>query len=823
MLSVLVWWFLLQVIGVLTLPLVLKLFRFLPDRGFGFARQAGLLLTGYLFWILVTLGILQNTAASIVLVLLLVGGASALLWAREGREMLAFLRQRGRLIVATEVLFFVSFVSFAVFRAYNPEIAATEKPMEFGFINAILRSRTFPPRDPWLSGYSISYYYFGYVIVAMLTRLSGLASDITFNLAGITLFALTVNGAFSLVYNLVQAYLERRAQLAQGVEKVVSWASILTGLFGSLLVALMGNLEGVFELIRARGGGSEALWRWLDVKDLRATPPSSTWYPDDGWWWWRASRVIHDRNAAGQSIEVIDEFPFFSFLLGDNHPHVLALPFVLLALALALNLLLSLGKPERSLPAEPKGDNLLAKLFRAIQAMWAGGPFDLLLWALLLGGLGFLNTWDYPIYLGLFVLVYAICRQAEYKRLGWEQTNFDPPQSRRGSELVWWLTDVVQMGVVMAVLGLLFYLPFYLGFRSQAGGVGLVGAIKTRWHQYLLMLGVSIYLLISLLVALLVKYARSSPEERRLPPLALFLGAALLLFFVFALAKGWWTAAGISAFLSLAAALFVWGGRLEVQDERPSTRLEASSLFALLLAIAGLALTVSVEFIYLKDTFDNRMNTVFKFYYQAWVLTGIAAAYGTFYVAQRFKASGGLARAGLVLWGFIAIVLVYTGLSYTVAATISKANGFKGQPTLDGTRYVKQYRQDDYEAIQWLRAHAPLDAVMVEAPGGSYSEYNWVSAHTGIPTLLGWGGHELQWRGNYNEPGKREPEIEAIYRETDVAKVSALLDKYGIDYVYVGRLEQEKYHLSQPMIRKFERIMIRAYENGSVTIFARSR
>jgi len=808
MFAVLIWWLLLQVIGLLALPLVLKLLRFLPDRGYGFARQAGLLLSGYLFWMLVSLGILQNTTASIVVVLMLVGSASGLLWVREGREMLAALRERRRLIVATEVLFFLSFVFFALFRAYNPEIAATEKPMEFGFINAILRSRTFPPRDPWLSGYSISYYYFGYVIVAMLTRLSGLPSDITFNLAGITLFALTVNGAFSLVYNLVQAHLEWQAQLARAKEALVSWAGVLTGLFGALLVALMGNLEGIFELIRARGGGSEALWHWLDVKDLHATPPSATWYPDDGWWWWRASRVIHDRNAAGQSVEVIDEFPFFSFLLGDNHPHVLALPFVFLALALALNLLLSLEKPEPAPLAEPRESGLWlwARALGAVREMWAGGPFDLFLWALLLGSLGFLNTWDYPIYLGIFVLVYAIRRQAEYERLG-----------------LGWVLDVIQMGVVLLALGLLFYFPFYLGFRSQAGGLGLVGLVKTRWHQYLLMLGVFVYLFLSLLVALMVRYAGFSREERRLPPLAWIAGAALALCGLFALAKGWWTAAGILATLSFAVALLVWGGRLQAQEGRPVTRLEPSTLFALLAAIVGLGLTASVEFVYLRDTFDNRMNTVFKFYYQAWVLCGIASAYGTFYIARRLKASRGLARAGLVLWGLVAAALVCTGLTYTVMATVSKANGFQGQPTLDGTRYVKLYRPDDYEAIRWLREHAPLEAVMLEAPGGSYSEYNWVSAHTGIPTLLGWGGHELQWRGNYNEPGRREPDIEAIYRETDLARIEALLDKYGIEYVYVGRLEREKYRLSQPMIRKFERLMVRAYENGSVTIFARSR
>ncbi|MFH1085808.1 MAG: hypothetical protein V1772_08620, partial [Chloroflexota bacterium] len=98
-------------------------------------------------------------------------------------------------------------------------------------------------------------------------------------------------------------------------------------------------------------------------------------------------------------------------------------------------------------------------------------------------------------------------------------------------------------------------------------------------------------------------------------------------------------------------------------------------------------------------------------------------------------------------------------------------------------------------------------------------EYNWVSAHTGIPTLLGWGGHELQWRGNYDEPGRREPDIAAIYQNTDAARVAELLRKYGVHYVYVGPLERNKYRLTPPMIAKFERIMQRVYENDTVTIF----
>ena len=806
MLHVLIWWLVLQLIGLLALPITLKLLRFLPDRGYGFARHVGLLLSGYLFWLLVSFGVLQNTTANIVFVLLLVGGLSTYLWAREGKGMRAALQENRRVILVTEVLFFLALAGFALFRAYNPDIAATEKPMEFGFINAILRSRTFPPRDPWLSGYGISYYYLGYIISAMLTRLSGLPSDITFNLTGVMLFALTMNGAFSVVCNLAQATLDHRAQVAGTLKKVGSWASILSGFLGAILVALMGNLEGVFELIRVRGGGSEALWRWLDVKNLHATPPSTKWYPDDLWWWWRASRVIHDRDAMGKSMEVIDEFPFFSFLLGDNHPHVLTLPFVLLALALALNLLLAQAqKAKTESPQEEQDGGRFARLARSVADLWSGGPFDWVMWGILLGGLGFLNTWDYPIYFGIFVLAYAVQRQA-YRKVSWE-----------------WLADVITFGGLLFTLGVLLYFPFYLGFRSQAGGIGMVGEIKTRLHQYLLMLGVFVFAVTSLLVALLIRYRRLADEMRRLPLLGQLAGGVMALLFLFSLVQGWWTAALIWALAAGSTVTFIWGARLAPADEGGAMRLEPSTSFALLLITTGLLLTVFVEFLFLRDTFGTRMNTVFKFYYQAWVLLGIASAYGAFYILHRLRAVTGWARGGLALWSLVGIVLVGAGLSYTVAATTSKAGGFGGEPTLDGTRYIARFRKDDYDAIRWLRANAPPDGVMLEAPGGSYSEYNWVSAHTGIPTLLGWGGHELQWRGNYDEPSRREPDISAIYQGGDVEQTQNLLEKYGIDCVYVGHLEREKYHVGPATLRKFDRLMTRVYENSGVIIYGYGR
>lgn len=803
LLQTLAWWLLIEVVGLLALPLTMALLRFLPERGLTFRRQVGLLLGGVLFWLLVTLGVLYNTAAGAGAALLLVGALSlAVGWRQRAlihRELVAL---RGYLTLETG-LFFAALLAWSFFRAHNPEIAATEKPMEFAFLNGILRSPAFPPRDPWLAGYAISYYYLGYLLMAMLTMVSGLSSAVTFNLTGALLLALTVSGSLGLVYNLVCAAQAGDAGRRAGLSR----AGALFGALGVTLVAVMGNLEGVLELIRARGLGTDAFWRWWDVRGLAASAPSPTWYPQDTWWWWRASRVIHNRDLAGNVIEVISEFPFFSFLLGDNHPHVLALPWVLLALALGLNLLLS-GQDAPASEVQGQLGGLAIRpalrgtpLGRALAALWPGGAGELLLWGVLLGALAFLNTWDMPIYLGLFVLAYALLRQGQGA----------PPRG--------WLVPAIQLGAVLGVIALVVYLPFYLGFRSQAGGIGIVPLYtKTPWQQFLLMFGVQIALLAGFLAVQLGALWRSR-RACRPPWTGIVWEAAMWGLALLSALWGWYTAAIVLLLLGLAGGLLLWGAASRAQGlaEAPP----AATMMALLMAVVGLALIVSVEFVFLQDTFGTRMNTVFKFYYQGWILLGLAGAYGAYAVwcAARRAPWGG--RIAALTWAFLCALLILGGLAYTAAATVSKANGFAGQPTLDGVRYVAQERPDEYAVILWLQQHAAPDAILLEAPGGSYSSYNWISAHTGIPTLLGWGGHELQWRGSYAIPAAREEAIETIYRGRDEGETLRALQEHGVDYVILGPLERA-YGADALTQDKLERLMAPVFANESLVIYARS-
>jgi YYY domain-containing protein len=823
-----------------------------------------------------SLGLLRNSVGGVLFSLLIVAAGSLVYYQRkrtagaspesgEGEPgLLAWLRVHVRLVLATELLFAGALFLWSLLRAYSPELttAGGEKFMEIMYLNSIGRSDYFPPQDAWLSGYAISYYYFGYVMVAMLTRLSGFAAHLTFNVGLALLFALTCTGAFGLVYNLVKGVEDTETAGTNGAKRLRPARPVLWGLLGAVLVAVLGNLEGLLEVLYSGRLLPEAFWRWLDIEEINqpfnlALGPSLM--PNrSGWWWWRASRVIQDLDPLGRpmGIQPIDEFPGFSFLLGDMHPHVLALPFVLLALALALSIFLR-EKAEGARSTEP------VRWYDPIRRLPVLVP-------LCLGALGFLNTWDFPIYLVVFLIAYGLGRWERYGRLHWP-----------------FIRDVGVTGGAVAVLGFLFYLPFYIGFQSQAGGLLPTLYVGTRFRQYFVMFGPFLVAIAGLLILLLLRLKRQVPARRLLRswlswiaaflllPMAVMLLIVLVLLVtpqgrellegirhipaVYEIAgdKPWgvligqlllvklrtWVmplvVAGMAALgatqlqHSLSAHLSQAGRETEPHEGGAVRPLVHPSLqFVLICVIVGLLLTLSVEFFYLVDNFRVRMNTIFKFYFQAWVLMAIASAFAVYWLSRsRQKASGGeavpegdrrerteKAVRGAFLLGFW--VLFAIGMVYPILGNISRAGFFDHRPTLDGTAYLAASQADDYAAVQWLNNNVEGAPVILEAPGKGGSSYVYegrVSALTGLPTLLGWAGHEGQWRGSYEIQSAREPEIDVIYNTLDIETALTLLDKYDISYVYVGPLERSEY--DPRGLDKFARFMDIVYQNEGVTIF----
>jgi len=211
------------------------------------------------------------------------------------------------------------------------------------------------------------------------------------------------------------------------------------------------------------------------------------------------------------------------------------------------------------------------------------------------------------------------------------------------------------------------------------------------------------------------------------------------------------------------------------------------------------------------------MNTIFKLYYQAWVLLAIVSAYSLYYFAARLRGVGMGRQLARYAWWGILVVLVACSLIYPVAATWSKSGAFVGSPALNGLAFVERTNPAEYEAIRWLDENVDGSLIVVEATGGEYSEYGRVAARTGLPTLLGWAGHEVQWRGTDRDFRGRAEEIDQIYQSKDRAKVDSLLEKYSVTYVYVGHLERAKY--GQEAGEHLATFMDVAFENEGVTIY----
>ena len=817
------WWLWMALAGLAALPLCLRLLAGLPDRGYSLARALGMLLASWLFWLLGSAGFLDNSRGSLTLCWLLILAASLAIYFRDRDmgELKRWWHDNRSLVIVYELLFLALFFGWSLYRAHQNGLLGTEKPMELAFMSAAQRGLSFPPADPWLSGYAISYYYMGYVMAGALAKLSGIGSAIAFNLTNASLFALSAMAAFGLAYNLVVSRLGGKWQ--------GPWfgrlPALAAGLLAMLMLALMGNFQ--FALIEAPLQSRAAprsyleFWRTQKLPDLAATGyeqeaaglnlDTSSW---PHWWWFNASRVPTDRDLDGRLtvIQPIGEFPAFSFLLADNHPHVLALPFMLCGLGLMLNLVLTRAGPDR----------------RAT-----------VVYGIALGGLAFLNAWDAP------TLLMGLLGAEALRRLLASETG----------GLAWhdWLA-IAAFGAKLAVIAGIATLPYLLALRSQAGGLlpnllhpsqlrhvfimfgplALIigaflavevwrarGVYRLNWRLGLAASAVILALLLLLMILMGAALAISSPGGlivgnlpspsdsygdliRQLAERRIHYGLTALLLLL-----------GIAA---VVARLFPSQKQAEQLGEVAISWIAfpPASGFALLLIGMGLCLTLFCEFFYLKDNFFVRINTVFKLYYQTWTLWSIAGAYALYsLMAERqLPRPHALLRGGLA--GIFALGIL-AGLAYTIAGLHHRAwiesgrhfaatqsryaapaswekplrHVYNGETIMPGTALFSRVALAQAAEADIIRAeasgivsvadadiiiYAPLSldgaqnlldsgdqavieclreavgaghAVIAEAVGEAYNiAYGRVGALTGIPIVLGWENHQRQWRGS---------------------------------------------------------------------------
>lgn len=795
---VLAWLLMIEAFGLLALPLALAAGRKLPDRGFFLAKPLGLLLVAWLVFIAASVRVVPFERWSILLALGIVGGVSLAVFLRDRRRMLADLRERQGLILAGQIVFFVAFLAFVWIRALNPDLwhpaRGGEKPMDLAYLNAVIRSTYFPAYDPWFAGGHLNYYYFGQVVVATAIKLIGIVPEVSYNLAIATLFALTAVLAFSIVVNLA------RAGRSDRLGERTAWAG---GVAAAIFVCVAGNLDGIAQLLdglRAAGvpsiqtqlpliAGAAQVWSGLTrIAAGEASMPAFDF--------WRSSRMMPPQIS-------ITEFPFFTFLFADLHAHLIALPFTLLVIGLALNF-----------------------------ALGGRGIVPLLLLALATGMLRPANTWDYPTYTALAIAAVGI---------GFFRS------SPLG--LLW---NVAWRAAVVVGVGYLAFLPYHQNYELFYSGVEL-SKETTPLHQYLAVHGLFLFLGISWLAYEVGRQIRTTGGQRlasiamrhwdRLPhvlALASRLGRAPLR----AAAIGVGSLAILALVLSLlglptpafTVLVAVSAGLLALRRVFQRDTDSQRDLFVLALLIVGVGLGAAVDIVTVQGDIA-RMNTVFKFYLQAWVLLALVAGYafwrlvldGPVTEPARTQATA----AGRFAWTAALAVLLAGALIYPVAGTPARLRDRFAPlpPTIDGAAYMATavYQDErgpielrhDLDAIRWLRQNLDGTPIIVEGVTPFYRWGSRITVYTGLPTVIGWDWHQKQQRWEYQQlVDQRIADVNGFYSGTDPNAALAFLNRYGVRYVIVGTVERNYY--PRGGLAKFEQMTAHlepVYKNAGTTIY----
>ncbi len=771
--SVLIWSAQLLLLQLIGLAFAFPLFRRLPDRGAALARPFAILVPIWALWLLASVGLATFSRANYWLVL--IGFSLLAAWSvfRRRTEWRSWLRDDWRAIALSETVFWVAFAGFVTVRAFNPDLWhpswGGEKPMEMTYLYGVLRSEEFPPMNPWFAGGFINYYYFGYVLCAGLIKSLGVLPEVGFNLCLATFFGLTAAGAFGAARSLTPTRALWPAWAATAFAAVFGNLFQIRFIWNRFVILGTPDHEFSFPIF------SDVVRAGFGAKRYFAGQPLSPYIAD---LYWVSARAIGEGGTG--TVQPITEFPYWSFLYADLHPHVIALPFTLAIVMLV-------GAWART-------------------TGWLAKSGLVLLLGFTLGFFWPTNTWDWPTYGALTGLTLFL--------VAWRRDE----RGTVGGFLRAMIASLIVFGLMLAV-GYLAFLPFHRHYLPGYGAFEWWTGERTSLRDYLFIFGFFLFVLGSGFVVtvrargtgllrialgwkrLLRQTLPGGSPRRRQRLVALVsrhrLGFAItgvllaLIYLLLVVVAAWQTLPPLLLFGLLTSVFLMVSWRHDVLRALPP-----------LMSALGFLLSLAVEYVVLAGDI-GRMNTVFKFYYQVWILFALASALT---LPAIFSALPAWSRAWRRSWLACLSLLVGLSLLYAITGTPQKIRDrfSPTPPTLDGLAFADaaeyslrgtNFRlRPDLLAIRWLQDHIKGSPVILEMNLDRmlYSWGNRYSIHTGLPAIAGWSWHQRQQQAalRENHVDDRIADVQRIYATTDIAEARRLMDQYNVGLVVVGELER---------------------------------
>ena len=802
------WWaFFLLLIGIVTLPLATKLWENFSSGGFFLSQAMGLILTSLVLWTLIHIKIFRLNVLCIFLSALIVA-LCCYIPKTFRQSLIKKLNSEGFIeaAVVEETVFLVIFILMCYFKGFLPDINGQEKFMDYGFIMSMLRNDKLPANDMWLSGKSINYYYFGQYIWAVVIKATGVKTGIGYNLAFAMSFSI---GKFLIEASSMKGFMEN---------KVVKYVA---GFFTGCAVSLWGNSHSFFYDENSIGNG---LLTTFSNWGINVGRTDGFFYPDSTRYiGWNPEIEINGGD------HTIHEFPFYSYLVGDLHAHVISMMIVLLITAVLLSLISSVRLPSAEEAGIVPGlNNLSSEHSRLVPEVKSSISLHLVLCAVLLGCAQMTNYWDfliYFIYCAMALLIVNTIKTPKFANpLGIVVFLVNVGGilliylSQGSSPLVLYALEALLMVAAflfcvinpsalprtsfqmsfLFTFATLTALSFNLNFDMISNSLGNVKNHSPLYQLYILYGTHVIICVVFLIIVFATKNYMlvSSAKARKMSGNAPVVGDG-------------------SSYNNPVQAFFAQRNLIDI--------------FVCGMTVVGLMMIIAPEIFYVRDIYTSgylRSNTMFKFCFAAFIILSIAMIYSVvrliWFVNKRGKYSSALFAVAIVFALMLFVPAHYTMVSLKQRCGQElKKEDYK---SIDGTAYLSYHASNQVSenyggnlmpykyCIDWFNSEVKGDPVICEAYGDSYTDSCIISAYTGLPTVFGWQTHEWLWRFHgivdeekdllvsdpdndvfkiYIDP--RHADVNTIYFSESPEEVQSVIDKYQIQYIVVGDMERFKF------------------------------